>query len=288
LKLRALEERTNLERKTIQSQATAKVSVIHAEHSTLAGKLKSEMEVAMRDLSELLPEGNEPSDFRSAISAITDEFTKLYHYKDLYSEFSGIYQLLRLKPGSRILPHLRQLVEIRENVERKLSEMDEMSKQNRLEREQMLLDIKKGEEQSTALRQWESWGQRIYRMLRNSEAAGARGKDLRFVLEEALLASVAQRSVLSRIQMLRDEKCMWNKFDRRLLTSRYPLRASARPVIQVLAFARRVQRLAGHLPIALGVQAPTQIFMDDFQTRRRKSRSRSVKRADLSHPIISG
>jgi hypothetical protein len=201
-------------------------------------------------------------------------------FRDLNQQFNDIQKLVSVDSPSRIIPQIRRLMDLKSTAERKLPALEEALKRCNHEREQALKETKRQADQTSALKLWENWGHRVYRLVHTSTPIELTGKDLRLVLEEAIIASASQRAVVSRIQILRDEKLILLKFDRRLLTGQQPLRATCRPLIAVVLFARRLQKLTGHQ--ALKLPAEEEESTVQFPSTRKRTRSRSSQRTSAS------
>jgi hypothetical protein len=178
------------------------------------------------------------------------------------------------------------LVERKAALERKLADMEKKAKQDRQEFEQARREVKKSEEQVLALRLWESWGQRLHRVVHEVEAAELKGKDLRLVLEESLLSSVAHRSVSMRLDSLRCQKQFFVKFDRKMLMVKQPLRGGLRPLMIISFFVRRMQKFSGHLPMAISLHTESDTLTRLSLETPRKRRSKSATKYSSQHPKI--
>jgi hypothetical protein len=293
LKVRAYEERISFEKRNLQSQAAAQLSAAQIEQSTLVSQLKAQIEEAIHDLSALVAEETAHADLKTVVAAVEASFenAKRSHllYLDLLDDVSEAQKLLGLAATAKLSRELRELIDRKCAVERQIAELERREKQERQEAEQARKESKKAEQQILALKLWESWGQRVHRVIHSTEPAEVTGKDLRLVLEEALLSSVSHRVVSTRLESLRIQKLLLLKFDGKLLTTKLQIKnGSFRVVMVVCMFAQRIQKFSGHLPL-MGLQrvkpAP-QIRQspprDDTPRKRRSGRSKSVKRSSRS------
>jgi chromosome segregation ATPase len=292
LKNRALEERIQLEKKTVQSQASAQVNAVLVEYSGLSKKHATEIEDALQDLSALLDDDMEATDFKSVLAAVIDQFEQLrtvqVSFNDLAQQVGDMQKLLNVDSPPKVLSQIRRLTDLKSATEKRLSELEDAVAKSNQEREQLLKDMKKASDQVSGLKIWENWSQRVYRVVHGPDAVELRGKDLRQVLEEALVASASQQSLTSKVQILREEKAILLKFDRKVLTAQQQLRAVLRPIVAVFVFACRVQRIAGRGPMAVAAEIPEQLFLRPLVQAHAistsRKRGRSVQRATSARP----
>jgi hypothetical protein len=289
LKNRALEERMEMERKTIQSQAAAQVNANFVEYSGLKSQQEIDFKAAAQELAALLDSEPESADFRSVISALVREWEKLHAAKvtlcDLSQQLEAIQKVLGVDSPPKIVGQIRRIIDSKNTAERKLSGIEETCKKVSEERDQLLKDARRTGEQVSALKLWENWGQRVYRLIHASAPVELRGKDLRVVLEESVLASISQTALASRIQILRDEKTLLLKFDRRVLNARPSRLATLRPLVALFAFLRKIQRFAGHAAIAADHNPPSQAYVHSTarsSSVKKNRRSSSVRRTSPS------
>jgi hypothetical protein len=293
LKMRASEERINFEKKNLQSQVAAQLSAAQVEQSTLVSQLQSQIEEAIHDLSALVTEEITQPDLKTVVAAVETSFenAKRSHllYLDLQEDVSEVQKLLGLGPTVKIAREIRELLDRKFAVERQFADLERREKQEKQEAEQAQKEVKRAEQQILGLKLWESWGQRIHHVIHAAETADISGKDLRRVLEEPLLSSVAHRAVSTRLESLRMQKLALLKFDSKLLAMKMPLKnASFRAVTIVCLFGRRIQKFTGHLAL-MGLQrvkpvGQTRPSPPDEETprKRRSSRSKSAKRSARS------
>jgi hypothetical protein len=103
-------------------------------------------------------------------------------------------------------------------------------------------------------RSWEDWAKRIHGLVTDNFGTAKTGRELQFALEETLMGSIGQRKANRRLEILRAEK--------QLLLSGAVIRfgqgrgcPSFPSLICVVITMRRLRKLAGHLPCAMGSPA---------------------------------
>jgi K+/H+ antiporter YhaU regulatory subunit KhtT len=286
LRLRAVEERNQLEKKTIQAQAASQVAAITIDCSQRCEQQRAQADRAFRELSGIFPNGH-PSDIVSAVRVVVDEIVNLRTARESLRELTEERQELQTvlgltDPSPPLSTAIQTLLEENAAIGRRFTEIEQQARQLKQDRERLQWDAQRLGEQIADLRLWENWGQRINRVLHHSISCELHGKHLRFVLEEALLSSISRQTVMFRTQSLREQKHIWTHFDRRLLTTKQPFRGTLTPIMGVCIFIRRAQRIAGHLPLILPDQASsTSEILSLSLPPRRVSRLRS------NHSMIS-
>jgi hypothetical protein len=284
VKVRAHEERASLERRNLQSQAAAQAAAAQVEQATQLASLQAQIEDAVRDLSALVADDFSGADLKTVVSAVEAAFENAKRAQALFLELqedvSESQKLLGIAASAKISREVAPLIERRAAVERQMAELERKAKQDKQDAEQARREAKRAEQQILGLKLWESWGQRVHRVIHDTEAVDVTGRDLRVILEEALLASVAHRAVSARLESLRTQKMLLLKFDGKLLTAKMPVRGGLRPIIAICIFVRRMQKFSGHLSVGIGFECveavPRGRVADDTPKKRR--RSRSVKR----------
>ena len=281
LKLRGYDERLASEKKNMESKMMAQVAAAQASHATQLSELNSQVQQVAHDLAGLIPDTLDTNDLRAVVSAVEAEFGRMkktqYLYVDLLDDVSETQRILGLSTSDKLAPAVRDIVERRATNDRMTKQDDYKRKQEAAELDRLRKELKKIESQTVALTQWERWGRRVHRVIHESDTGHITGDELRLSLEEALLASVSHRAIYLRVESLRDQKTILMKYDKRMLLTRQPVRAELRPLIAIGMFARRIQKLAGCLPIAMSrnldsmSSARSRFEEEDISKRRRSS-----------------
>ena len=260
LKLRSIDEKLSLEKRNIQSQVSAQVTAAKVENSKKLNELNNKIEIAINRLSLL---GNidrtSVSNLDDAISYIEEELNRSkksqYLYVQLLENIKDAEKLLNVSSPDQLVDAINNLVEKQASTDRLLSDNEKKAKTEKQEIEKLRRDAKKSEGQVVMLKQWESWAKRIHRIIHEAEYVHLDSDQLRQSLEEALLASVSSRQIFMRVESLRTQKNVLEKFDKRLLYTRQNIKGSMRPVIAICLSIRRMQKFAGCLPISLSISA---------------------------------
>jgi chromosome segregation ATPase len=256
LKLRAIEGRHEIIKKTAGSQAAAKFASQQIDRANEIAALKAAAAEAIESVQALLPGREMLPDLKAAVSVLVREFRSASSFRAEFSrDLRELCALLEVESSAEVLGKVRALAEERNAADRKIADLTDSVRQLGDEIDSVRRTGKQGEAHLRSLKLWESWGQRLHRLVRESDPVDVKGRNLRLALEEALLASVSSRSICQKTEILRAEKLALTVFDRRLLFTKQTIRKSCRPLIIVAAFARRIQRVAGHLPLGVGLSA---------------------------------
>lgn len=271
IKMKALDEKINLEKKHLQSKSIAQTTVIQIEQLQQINDLKYKIEEIVTRISKYLNDDC-PKDIDSVILLAEEELKNMHNirsqYNELLQDVSNSKQLLDIKPTTSITDTIKIFLEMQETKQKENCEIQKKIQQERKEYEQMKREIKKSEMQFVSLKQWESWGRRIYKVVYESESIKLDYNQLRLALEEALLSSVSNRLFFYRTNSLRTQKLFFLKFDKRLLTNRQPNCFNLSTIIAVCLFTRRVQKMCGFTAIS-----PSQIEANIAQKRKQKDNS---------------
>lgn len=286
LKLRTMDERMNLEKSNLQSKASAQINASNIEQSKKLNELKKQIDEATIRISEIA-NIDQPSTLAGAIDGIEHHVQNLRQAQSLYVEMlddvTEAQKIANAGPNTKIAEIMRELVSKNILIERTIDETDKKSQSERQELEKAKKELKRNESQMISLKQWESWGKRIHRVIHESESVHLSSDELRLALEEALLASVSHRSVFFRIESLRSQKSILQRFDRRLLMTKQIPKAGMTQLMIICIFSRRLQKMAGCLPLGLPPTDQSQ-FSERHQkhvaeTPKAKSKPRKTPRS---------
>ncbi|OHS99410.1 hypothetical protein TRFO_34130 [Tritrichomonas foetus] len=299
LKLRSIDEKINLEKRNLQSQYSAQVTASKVEQSKKLGELNSKIESAIDRISSLL-NCDAAENLDQAVTMVEDELTKTrksqYLYVQLLDNIQEAEKLLCVTTPERLVEAINDLVTKQNNNDRALLESERKAKGDRQELERLRKESKRCEGQVVSLKQWESWAKRIHRIIHEAEYVHLDSDQLRQALEEALLASVSSRTIFMRVESLRAQKNILEKYEKRLLYTRQGVRSSLRPVIAICLCIRRMQKFAGCLPISLAVASVTEIkpalkvqsAKKERMTPRKSKTQKSARKPQRSHKERGG
>ena len=271
LKLRSIDEKISLEKKNLQSQISAQVTASQVEQSKKLSEMNQLIDNAIERLSSLsysadpLTSNNQSNEDSSStnrglnlihvVSTVEEEFNRARKtqslYVDLLENVKEVEKLLNIQSPDRLVSEIQSLLSEQSKNYNVLSENEKKVKSDRLELERLKRESKKCEFQIIQLKQWENWARRIHRIIHEAEYAHLDSDQLRQALEEALLASVSSRSISLRLDSLRIQKNILQRFDKRFLNGHHNIRPSICPIIAICLCIRRMQKHAGCLPLSI-------------------------------------
>ena len=295
IKLHSIEEKAANEKRTLQSQLTAKLNSLQTDFQNQLTEneikhrqiIQRAFEIASSQLNNNFKAKALISDDMDDGSAIIEIVRKLCTtIDDMKTSSEQLYSIIDdAKNARHILQMNRDLsTTISEAISNLLKKNKELnSKVENLEKsenhaaqkyEKLECESKALEKQAINSNQWEVWARRINGIVNNDARSAILSADqLRQSLEESILASVSQRTLLFRIRTLREEKKALIRFDRNLLTERINVTKKLDNLSSVTQWGivfiiyssiRRMQQLAGCVPLRIGHANPS--IVDDSLT----------------------
>ncbi|OHT08352.1 hypothetical protein TRFO_23180 [Tritrichomonas foetus] len=173
------------------------------------------------------------------------------------SDVKQVQQILNLDDDSLIAGKVtsmnHELIEVKDRLKYTEDKLSQVEKQyNKLSSKKDSL-----QNSATSLNQWETWARRIHGVASQTVCTTFSPNQLRYSLEEMILSSIQQRTLLYRINILREEKKTFVRFPKTLLTERVRAVPTLRAVMSVCFGVRRIQRVSGCIPLGFD-QVPIQ------------------------------
>jgi hypothetical protein len=166
-------------------------------------------------------------------------------YEETIADLTRSRHLLGLSASEEICVAIEKLIADRNKLREKQGDLQAALQEKRAEQSQTARDFARFEEQIGALRQWEIWARRLHRIVYESACSTYSSDQLRLALEDTLLAAVSHRSLLNRLNSLREQKKALLSCDRDVLRNRSEPRPSLFAVVAVCVAGLRLQRLGG-------------------------------------------
>lgn len=170
-------------------------------------------------------------------------------------------RLLKLNSSASLIDAFKSLEEESLRLKQEAENMKTKSINAEAATLRTIRDNKKLERAAIELAEWTNWSKI---MLRHLSDVGTQGinqtsKETRFILEEALLATLNQKSIRKKIEILRFEKKILLSQKPLVVKTNAQLRAreplkSINPLIIAFNFARRIQDMSGMLPSRFNMQ----------------------------------
>ncbi|KAH0793903.1 viral A-type inclusion protein [Histomonas meleagridis] len=130
-------------------------------------------------------------------------------------------------------------------------ENDRLKKETKHIKDELSKEKKKSGSMQTKARnsdEWELWGRSIYRQILDGVEPVQNQKELRFLLEEALLAGIGHREIIRKLELMRKEKILISKFPKIEKSKSAADVTSLRPLLLLAVCSRRLQSISGCLP----------------------------------------
>jgi hypothetical protein len=257
LKIKSTEERLEVDRKTLVSQIAAR----QTSHDTDLDRVSKAAEEKLRVLSANIIAAiarfsgslDVPSDALTAVEAFGSQFSDLRKVQSLYShqmgEMDELRRFLRLDRVDLIVPTVRGLVAESDTRKAEMQKQKERAEKQRQERDQFARESARVQAQAAAAKQWETWATRLVRVIRDGFGRSLTADQLRLTLEESLLASVTNRVMFFRLELLRDEKRILARYGKAILIEKSKRAPVWHAIVISVLFIRRVQRMSGNAPV---------------------------------------
>ncbi|EAX90324.1 hypothetical protein TVAG_234170 [Trichomonas vaginalis G3] len=280
MKVKMFEGKSLVDQQNIQSRITAQVTAAQMENANIISSLKQVIEETKNGFQELFGGRYIIHELSEAVDLVQKELSQLsqkeIQYGELLEEFEKTKNVLGIttndfKLNEIVSNMMKQIDELKLSLE----DSTKKYKQNQDDVDKFRKEIRKSENQLSQLRAWENWSRRIYSVINDMDSLNMSNDEMRLVLEEALLASVSHKSIFFRTDMLRTEKNLMVKFDKRILNTRSVAKPTFRAVLIATLAARRVFKLGGAIPLNIH-DSPISFYETP---KRKNSVKNSVKKS---------
>ena len=166
-------------------------------------------------------------------------------YEETGIDVMRVKQILNLSPSDEMNKKVSSLIAERNRLLEEVKESDKALDKQEQQCQQLMQTLSKFEGDVASLHQWELWARRLHRVVYESASSTYSSEQLRLSLEEALLASVSHRTIVSRLECLREQKKAFMKVGNQALVSKSEVKPGIRPLICVCMAALRLQRISG-------------------------------------------
>jgi hypothetical protein len=257
--LKTTQERFEDEKRTLSSQLAAKLVSCQ---NTFEQNLRKKEEHERSLITAILSESSKYCDISladpiAAVSKLCHQFAELSQTRSQYLQFLDDFmtaqELLEVETGQESVTGavhrvLNELNDVKaQNL--KLKEAEELFK---IEQTRLQTELRNAQNHGNAANYWTIWARRIHGLVYRGRSSSLQVEELRSSLEEAILLSITHRSFLFKIELLREQKKAFLVFDRAILFDRPIQTISFRTMILILLVVRRMQQLAGCVPLGIG------------------------------------
>lgn len=254
LKIKANCEKHQVEMKTYQTQISANATSMQADLDHLKKENEEKISNFKNKILEITMKYTDCSDPLEAVKNLAGLLNDLRKVQSLYSniieDVQNLQKLLNIEPGIRITPHVERLIRKLNDNESQIQNKNKFIDSSKAEKQKFAKELMKNQNQIASLIQWENWAKRTLRVVKETDCSQFSDDLLRQTLEEIIFNSISNRSTLGKMEILRQEKRLMNKYESRFLnlSSKSNL-SSITPILIVITAIRRLQKMAGCVPI---------------------------------------
>lgn len=258
LKIKAIEEKRASEANSIQMQMQTQIDSIIAQSRAKVAQKEEEIIALIVTFSHRFEERfglhTLPASFHDFLESLENELEKKNKaqivYEETVSDLLRVQHLLNILPSSNIYDAVFSLYKEKESLKamheedlEKIEKANQQSEENINERKRTLAQIE-------SLREWDAWARRLHRIVCERSCTSYSSDKLRLSLEEAILAAVSQKTILNRIENLRQQKTALLSIDRQVInTPTQNIKPTWTSIISICVACRRIQKMAGAVSI---------------------------------------
>lgn len=169
---------------------------------------------------------------------LKSEKDRLAIYELFSNEMNSVRSILGINDSEPILPIISKMVKKLNDKPIEFVEKVKIASQN----------------DQTAL-EWEQWAKKLILMISDNLAPVQSSKYIQYAIEEAVMAGISQRSLIKKINILRNEKILLKKG--KIYIKNKNKKLSLNSILLVLACIRRLQINSCHLPS--NISKPSQL-----------------------------
>ena len=253
LKIKTNEEKFELERKTYQSQISANTTSAQADLDHLAKENEEKMKDLKNQILDITLRYNDCIDPFEAVKKLSQQVEDLRKVQSVYASLiedaQSLQRLLNIEPGIKITPYVEKMKNKLMETEKQLSNQKRNMDIAQADKQKMSRDLLKNQSQIASNIQWETWARRILRVITDNDSSQANSNKLRQNIEEILFNSISNKGSICKLDILRQEKRLFKKYDSRLLNVKSNSKLSLNHLIIAVCAANKIQRLSGYTPL---------------------------------------
>ena len=293
LKLKSLEDKNNQEKSTLHAQLEAQLHSLVAQSRERIGTMEEEAKALVLSYSkkfERFGVKTASTGLPEFMTSLEDEMERRYKAQTVYEEtvadLTKVQHLLSLLPSSNIFDAVHKLFKEKEILENQHKLDVENAKRVTDITEEKRNEQRKVEAQLESLRKWEEWARVLHRVVCERTSSTYSSDKLRLSLEEAILAAASHRTILNRLDSLREQKKALLKIDNEVLNEPLRTKQGWLPLISLCISCRRMQKQAGVVNIIS--QTPSTIELSaSFDSKLSLSRSQSDENSVKYPPLFT-
>ena len=253
-RIKSVEERMQREKDDIETQYSLKQLRSEEEIKSRTARIQEELENKKNEfLTKIVSELREfadpsiPVTETNIIELMSDIYTRLKinardneRIEDLDRQMREIRQIIEAPKGTRTIVVIKNIIDTMKDLKLRINEIEKHKQLQNTE---------------TSADEWNSWGKKMVASIFSGKRIES-PKEIRQKLEDALYASVKDKTTMNKLELLRRQKKI-------LADSSMPEREDGPhtlcSIICSLMFIRRVQRLSHHIPTDIFVKNATKV-----------------------------
>lgn len=256
LRLKSSEEKLQSQLQTIKTQTDAQVQLVVTQ---CREKINTERDELIKLLGiftvkfaylGITTNGNSLPEFLESIEeGLLKRKDTQTVYEETVADLLRVQKLLRLPSSSNIFDSVKDIHDKLINLELRFKEVEHQKTKDIIAIEKLRKELQQCNLTIENLKGWEQWARRMHRIVREASINTYSMNVLMRSLEEVILSSVNNRSLLNKLDLLRAQKFALTTYDNDLLERKSDLKASWRSIIAFAVWIKRVMRLSGYTPI---------------------------------------
>ncbi|OHS95122.1 hypothetical protein TRFO_38640 [Tritrichomonas foetus] len=260
LKLNAAQEALQRERTAYEARSSslalalkAKSDAIVASGQENEGLILNLLAKIMIEEFDVTPENGD--DIKLLMHEVEDALENRKDERFAICDALKLRRILRLHSKESLIDIFKNFERETQNSKRQCVQAIDEAKTANNTISQMTRDCQRMERAVSELNEWISWSRTMVRQVSDTIGMNPPVNEIRFILEEALLASLGQKDIRRKVDILRAEKKMLLSHKPILVKSPYKEQTrSARPIILAMIFTKRLQVFSGNIPAKFNTQ----------------------------------
>lgn len=179
--------------------------------------------------------------------------SNLFFSQETLKDANEIRKQLNLKKTDSILDSFIQIKNQLDDQSKTLKQLNDEKISISDEIKEARSNVDKMIKYKSKLDEWNKWAVSIYTQISGVISSSFSPADIRHALEEILMSAIGHRTLLGKLDILRFEKIYLTKFDGKISNSIKPQKnskISIKPLIFILLFTRKIQKLTSCLSIS--------------------------------------
>ena len=256
LKLNSVAQSLEREREANAAKQTAIQAMVKAQyeekmenHSKTITSCKNVlMKILTKEFRATVSDGS----VEQLIDTVYSELDRRGSEQFIISDARNLRKILKLDDSSSVVDVFRDVEKELASLQQRLDAMQDENKQLKEHDDFLKRENAKLEHVKTEMSAWTTWSRSMLHQLSSTANANMPVADIRYTLEEALLASIGHRTIRRKMEILRVEKTILTSDRIRTMPVIHDKVTSIRPIVLAMIFGKRLEEMNGSLPIRFG------------------------------------